>query len=209
MDRSHKSGGAWPCGGPDQNALRVADHLLRFSWSRLMPAPKGNKNAVGNKGGGAPSKYQAKYAKLAALACQAGCTDQEVADLIGVSQKTINRWKLQHVEFVTALKSGKAPADERVVQSLYQRALGYDHNGKHYPPDVTACIFWLKNRCPEEWRDRQDQRHTIVQDNRTAAEIFADLRQQMSEMGLDLVPRDDSSFALPPVLPATGLKRRQ
>ena len=91
-----------------------------------MPAPKGNKNAVGNKGGGAPSKYQAKYAKLAALACQAGCTDQEVADLIGVSQKTINRWKLQHVEFVTALKSGKAPADERVVQSLYQRALGYD-----------------------------------------------------------------------------------
>ena len=66
-----------------------------------MPAPKGNKNAVGNKGGGAPSKYQAKYAKLAALACQAGCTDQEVADLIGVSQKTINRWKLQHVEFVT------------------------------------------------------------------------------------------------------------
>jgi len=44
-----------------------------------------------------------------------------------------------------------------------------------------------------------------VQDNRTAAEIFADLRQQMSEMGLDLVPRDDSSFALPRVLPATGV----
>ena len=161
-----------------------------------MPAPKGNKNAVGNKGGGAPSKYQAKYAKLAALACQAGCTDQEVADLIGVSQKTINRWKLQHVEFATALKSGKAPADERVVQSLYQRALGYDHNGKHYPPDVTACIFWLKNRAPEEWRDRREEQHTIVQDNRTAAEVFADLQREMAEMGLDLVPRDDGSFAL-------------
>ena len=91
--------------------VELTTAMLRFSWSGLMPAPKGNKNAVGNKGGGAPSKYQAKYAKLAALACQAGCTDQEVADLIGVSQKTINRWKLQHVEFMTALKSGKAPAD--------------------------------------------------------------------------------------------------
>ena len=116
--------------------------------------------------------------------------------MIGVSQKTINRWKLQHVEFVTALKSGKAPADERVVQSLYQRALGYDHNGKHYPPDVTACIFWLKNRAPEEWRDRREEHHTIVQDNRTAAEVFADLQRDMAEMGLDLVPRDDGSFAL-------------
>ena len=167
-----------------------------------MPAPKGNKNAVGNRGGGAPPKYQPRFAQLAAVACQAGFTDREMADLLGVSERTINTWKLRHVDFASALKSGKAPADERVVQSLYQRALGYDYNGKHYPPDVTACIFWLKNRCPEEWRDRQDQRHTIVQDNRTAAEIFADLRQQMSEMGLDLVPRDDSSFALPPVLPA-------
>src|SRR6516225_6395600 len=81
---------------------------------------------------------------------------------------------------------GKAPADERVVVSLYQRALGYDHNGKHYPPDVTACIFWLKNRAPEEWRDRREEHHTIVQDNRTAAEIFADLQRDMAEMGLDL-----------------------
>jgi hypothetical protein len=73
--------------------------------------------------------------------------------------------------------------------------------GKHYPADVTACIFWLKNRLPAEWRDRQDQRHTIVQDNRTAAEILADLRREMAEMGIDLVPRDDGSFGLP--APAT------
>jgi DNA-directed RNA polymerase specialized sigma24 family protein len=74
---------------------------------------------------------------------------------------------------------------------LYQRALGYDHNGKHYPADVTACIFYLKNRAPEEWRDRQEQRHTVVQDNRSAAEILAELKRDMAEMGLDLVPRDD------------------
>src|SRR6516165_2501430 len=170
-----------------------------------MPAPKGNKNAVGNKGGGAPPKYQPRFARLAALACQAGFTDQEVADLLGVSERTINTWKLRHVDFASALINGKPPADERVVQSLYNRALGFVRNGKYFPPDVTACIFWLKNRLPNEWRDRREEHHTIVQDNRTAAEIFADLRQQMAEMGLDLVPRDDCTFALPPVLPATGV----
>ena len=103
------------------------------------------------------------------------------------------------------LKAAKRRQMKRVVQSLYNRTLGFTRNGKYYPPDVTACIFWLKNRRPDEWRDRQDQRHTIVQDNRTAAEILADLRRDMAEMGLDLVPRDDGSFALPPVLPATGV----
>jgi hypothetical protein len=112
---------------------------------------------------------------------------------------------LHHKEFAEAQKRGKAPADERVVESLYNRTLGFTRKGKYYPPEVTACIFWLKNRRPDEWRDRQDQRHTIVRDNRTAAEIIEHLRQQMAEMGLDLVPRDDGSFALPRVLPAAGV----
>ena len=76
-----------------------------------------------------------------------------------------------------------------------------------FRPTSPLAFFWLKNRRPDEWRDRQEQRHMVVQDNRTAAEILADLQRQMAEMGLDLVPRDDSSFALPPVLPATGVTR--
>ena len=27
---------------------------------------------------------------------------------------------------------------------------------KHYPPDTTAAIFWLKNRQKSKWRDKQD-----------------------------------------------------
>src|SRR6516164_8171136 len=102
-------------------------------------------------------------------------------------------------------KTGKAPANERVIVSLYQRALGYNQNGKHYPADVTACIFWLKNRLPAEWRDRREEHHTVVQDNRTAAEILAELKRDMAEMGMDLVVRDDCSFALPRVIPAMGV----
>ena len=55
---------------------------------------------------------------------------------------------------------------------LLKRALGYEYtekkieieaNGgkkitqtvKHMAPDTTAQIFWLKNRRPDKWRDRQ------------------------------------------------------
>ena len=32
---------------------------------------------------------------------------------------------------------------------------------EHVPPDVTACIFWLKNRDPEHWRDSQQMEHVV------------------------------------------------
>jgi hypothetical protein len=75
-------------------------------------------------------------------------------------------------EFFESLKIGKSQVDERVKQSLVHRAMGYTHteddiriiNGeivitqtvKHYPPDTTACIFWLKNRMPDEFRTNPD-----------------------------------------------------
>jgi hypothetical protein len=32
---------------------------------------------------------------------------------------------------------------------------------EHVPPDVTAQIFWLKNRKPREWRDVQNVEHAL------------------------------------------------
>ena len=32
---------------------------------------------------------------------------------------------------------------------------------EHVPPDVTACIFWMKNRMPEHWRDVQNVDHVL------------------------------------------------
>ena len=34
---------------------------------------------------------------------------------------------------------------------------------KQMPPDVTAQIYWLKNRMPEKWRDRQEQTLNIIE----------------------------------------------
>lgn len=102
---------------------------------------------------------------------QLGATDQEIADFFEVDVRTIYRWKHDHPEFCQALKTGKEVADERVERSLYQRAIGYEQDevkifmpgGATEPvyapyrakvaPDVTAAIFWLKNRRSQEWRD--------------------------------------------------------
>jgi hypothetical protein len=146
-----------------------------------MPAPKGNQYAKGNKGGlGNPGKFKPAFVEQAKKACEAGFTDMELADLFGVSEHTINSWKLAHKEFGSALKAGKSAADERVERSLYHKATGYTFEAEkvfqfqgtivraktreHVPPSETAMIFWLKNRRPEQWRDKSEQviRHEHV-----------------------------------------------
>lgn len=121
---------------------------------------------------GRPSKYKDEFVTQAEKLCKLGATDMEVADFFEVEVRTLYRWKAEHDDFCQALKAGKAEADARVERSLFARATGYEHDEvdirvvgreivqtplrKHYPPDTTACIFWLKNRRPEEWRDRQE-----------------------------------------------------
>lgn len=121
---------------------------------------------------GRPSKYKSEYPAQARKLCQLGATDRELAAFFSVSEVTLNAWKIEYPEFLKSLKLGKEAADSRVEQSLYHRAMGYSHPEvhvsnfqgaitltdlvKHYPPDTTACIFWLKNRKPKEWRDKLD-----------------------------------------------------
>lgn len=141
-----------------------------------MSAPKGNRNAAGNKGGGRPSLYKHEYAEMARKIALLGATDAEMAAVFEVSETTLNEWKNTHIEFSEALKKGKAQADSDVADRLYQRAMGFEHpeidlrvvNGaivetpitKIYPPDTAAAIFWLKNRQRGKWRDKVEQEIT-------------------------------------------------
>lgn len=118
---------------------------------------------------GRPSKYKPEYAKEAAKLCALGATDAQLADFFEVAIATINLWKIQHPEFSESIKVPKEQANDRVEQSLYRRAMGYEHDEvdirviegqvvqtpirKYYPPDTTAAIFWMKNRRPAEWRE--------------------------------------------------------
>lgn len=123
-----------------------------------------------------PSKYTDKTAEQAYKLCLLGATDEDLASFFEVSVSTINGWKNEFPEFLEAIKGGKDDADAMVAERLFKRATGYSHpedkifndNGtplivpttKHYPPDTTAAIFWLKNRQRDKWRDRQDHEHT-------------------------------------------------
>ncbi len=125
--------------------------------------------------GGRPTLFNPKFVDQARRLTALGATDQEIADFFGVDVRTIYRWKDSADEFCQALKVGKAELDERVKRSLFWRAVGYEHdevdirvvNGevvqtplrKFYAPDTTACIFWLKNRQPREWRDKVEHEH--------------------------------------------------
>lgn len=132
--------------------------------------------------GGRPSKFKPEFIEQAAKLGRLGATDREVAGFFDVDERTLNRWKHTHEGFCQSLRVGKSEADERVEQSLYRRALGYAQDDTHFsayegvvtqtpyvkqiPPDTTAAIFWLKNRKPEEWRDKLDldAKHTFSAD---------------------------------------------
>lgn len=127
--------------------------------------------------GGRPSKFDPAFVEQAEKLSALGLTDMEIADFFGVSVRTMHRWKAESEEFCHALKAGKSHSDARTERSLFQKANGYEyveqqaikvktgpHEEKieiveverHAPPDTTAAIFWLKNRKPQEWRDRRE-----------------------------------------------------
>ena len=121
---------------------------------------------------GRPSDYRIEYNEQVEKLCLLGATDIEIANFFNVDERTIQRWRLDFPEFCRSVKKGKELADSRVAESLFNRALGYKHEEdkifndqgsplivptiKHYPPDTTAAIFWLKNRQPSKWRDKQE-----------------------------------------------------
>lgn len=118
---------------------------------------------------GRPTLYSEDHPKQAFKLCLLGATDKDLAEFFEVAESTINNWKHEHPEFLESIKRGKTQADAEVGTRLYERALGYSHpeekifqyegqpvrvnTTKHYPPDTTAAIFWLKNRQKEHWRD--------------------------------------------------------
>lgn len=102
-----------------------------------------------------------------------GLTDEQISNNIGITAKTLYEWKNKYSDICNALKRGKQVVDIEVENALHKRAMGYayvetktekDTDGrvkttqtiKEVPPDVTAQIFWLKNRKPLEWRDRRE-----------------------------------------------------
>ena len=102
-----------------------------------------------------------------------GLTQQQIADNLGINVDTLIEYKKKYTDFSEALKKGKEVVDIEVENALLKRALGYKYdevtyeNGvetkrvtKEVQPDTTAQIFWLKNRKPKNWKDKQNSENT-------------------------------------------------
>lgn len=124
---------------------------------------------------GRPTKLNNKVAAKMFVLSRRGLTQQEIADILEIGADTVSHW-LQKPELFAFIKQAKNVADAIVVRSLYERAVGYEfeqeevlhHKGgdsevvrvsKRLPPDVVACIFWLKNRQQQDWKDRSEMHH--------------------------------------------------
>jgi hypothetical protein len=93
-----------------------------------------------------PTTYSPLIIPIVRACATFGATAPEIANYIGTSIASFDRWTMKHEELREALKRGREASDDRVEESLYRNALG---------GNTTAQIFWLKNRRPDRWRDVQ------------------------------------------------------
>ena len=113
---------------------------------------------------------------------KSGMTDEEVANIIGVSTTTLQKWKAENPKFADSVACWREKADLEIEKRLRDLALGYTityqdvaivsdgrDEGSHVEkvekemvikPDVRAQQFWLKNRKAMKWKDKQEMEIT-------------------------------------------------
>lgn len=127
---------------------------------------------------GRTTKYKPEYAEEARKYCLLkGATDADLANHFEVSETTVKDWYKRYPEFLTSVKAGKSGADMNVAEGFYKRATGIEFTEvtrelledrltvtkevtKLIPPDAGAALNWLKNRQPDDWRDKVEVAHS-------------------------------------------------
>lgn len=129
-----------------------------------------------------------------------GLSDEQIAHNIGIRRETLWDWKKKYSHISNSLKKGKEVVDFQVENALLKRALGYEYEEvtteedsdgriktkrttKMVLPDTIAQIFWLKNRKPDKWKDRIENKQevTVQQAPATDAIMGALLKREIEE----------------------------
>lgn len=100
-----------------------------------------------------------------------GLTDDEMAVMMGVSESLLDSWKKFYPEFNKAIEEGRTLPDQQVIEALHRNAVGYTRTtdvvvrGRkgaevieaeiYYPGETAAQRYWLNNRQPKNWKERQ------------------------------------------------------
>lgn len=133
-----------------------------------------------------------------------GLTDEQIAHNIGITTTTLYDWKKKYPQFAEAVKRGKEVVDIMVENALLKSALGYSYDEvvksivwnpekkdfdytetkrttKEVQPNPTALIFWLKNRQPEQWRDKKNIDAAVEVKNPFEGIDTADIKKLIDE----------------------------
>lgn len=133
-----------------------------------------------------------------------GLTDEQIAHNIGINRTTLYAWKAKYTDFSNALKRGKEVVDRIVENALLKSAMGYKYDEvvkeriynpetgesemlevkrttKDVAPNVTALIFWLKNRQSEKWRDTKNVNAAVEVKNPFDGVETADIKKLIDE----------------------------
>ncbi len=113
-----------------------------------------------------PTQHPAILQRLAG----AGLSDTQIAGFLGISPETLTSWRNKYQVARRALETARIERDLKVVDALYNCAIGYEHvyeegretddgtvilpRSKHLPPDVRAQEIWLFNRMPDQWKSK-------------------------------------------------------
>jgi hypothetical protein len=129
---------------------------------------------------GPASTFNPDYCTLAHKFCILGATNEQLAECFEVSVATIGNWLRDFPAFKEAVTKGRMVADADVAERLFVKAKGYDREAtryfqtpdgpqevkytQHYAPDTAACMFWLRNRRRDLWRDKVEVEHTASEE---------------------------------------------
>jgi len=125
-------------------------------------------------------KFSKEIIEKICIHLKAGATITSACEAVGISRAIFYKWMDKKVDVFDTIKKTMAIPDKKVENVLFKTATGtFRYTEKHYEqirdakgkttgmqliktirkralPNVTAQIFYLKNRNPEEWKDRHD-----------------------------------------------------
>ncbi|MDU0429199.1 helix-turn-helix domain-containing protein [Staphylococcus chromogenes] len=128
-----------------------------------------------------------------------GLTMDQIAYNMGITKPTLYKWQKKNNNLVNALKVGRDSTDRQVENALFKNAIGFHYTEeqltddgevvevqKYSKPNTTAQIFWLKNRKPDEWREKQNVEHEgTVNQNMNISKLTDEELRKLADIGGD------------------------
>lgn len=128
-----------------------------------------------------------------------GLTMIQIAKNMGIGKNTLYKWLRNSDDIENAVIIGRDTADRQVENALFKNAIGFyfkeeqlTDDGrkvevrKYFRPNTGAQIHWLKNRKPNEWRDKKDITHGgNINQNINMQGLSEDELRNLANMAID------------------------